>query len=86
MVHKLVSEVTLLPAVPAAIILSHFQSQDSSDVKLYKSLKNKYLPPPPSPLKFFAIRLRSFRLHQDPEDRFTEYRQSIRCRIGSGLY
>ena len=67
--HKLVPEVTLPPAAPVAIILSYFQSQGPSDINCCKSSK-KYL----SPLKFFAIRLRSFRLHQDPEDLFAEVR------------
>ena len=44
MVHHLTFAMTLPQAKPAEMAASCFQSQDSADKNLHKSLKNNYLP------------------------------------------
>ena len=83
MVQDSTCAMTLPQAKPAAMIASCFQSQDSAFNKCRKSLKNNDLSPPP---QFSAVRLRSFKPLQGPDDRCADVRRFIRCRMGRGLY
>ena len=83
MVHHPISALPLPQAKIIAMTTSCFQSQNSADKNLRKSLKNKNLYPNS---QFSAARLQSVKPPQGPDDRCADVRRVIRCRMGRGLY